>query len=544
MDILSSLNKNGSGINLKDLTSSLVAAEIEPVRATITARRTATETSISALGQVRAGLDRLGSAIGALQATPVLSAQTSGTSAAVSFTDRAKLTEGTTDLNVLNLASRQVLEFRGFADKDAVMGGGSITVDIGVWIDPANGDFFADPEKQSQTLTFAANATLSEVADALNALDGMSARVLDKGDGTFSLGIASEMGAGSGLRFSVTPDGPESSLGVVDTTVGVSAFQIQAASDALLEVDGIAVLRPSNAIDDLLPGARIDLTRLGPTSITISRDRDTASSNMEFLVASVNETLGLLSGLTSRGGATGGPRGALAGDIAAQGLQEQIRSLIATPIQGHGDQAIFLTDLGIATQRDGTYRFDSTMFDRSFDADPTRFDAVFTDTLRSQTDGISISGTPGGDADFGVFAFARPSGSLFATVDGSAAIGESLGDGTTRYVPLRGALAGTEIIATDGLTSGNIQYGKSFLSLLQDTLDDVLSNTGQITTREKVLTDKITEDEDALTALASKSTVLENRFLSRFTVMEVAISQLKSTGTYLTNLVDAWNNQN
>lgn len=295
MDILSSLNKNGSGINLKDLTSSLVAAEIEPVRATITARRTATETSISALGQVRAGLDRLGSAIGALQATPVLSAQTSGTSAAVSFTDRAKLTEGTTDLNVLNLASRQVLEFRGFADKDAVMGGGSITVDIGVWIDPANGDFFADPEKQSQTLTFAANATLSEVADALNALDGMSARVLDKGDGTFSLGIASEMGAGSGLRFSVTPDGPESSLGVVDTTVGVSAFQIQAASDALLEVDGIAVLRPSNAIDDLLPGARIDLTRLGPTSITISRDRDTASSNMEFLVASVNETLGLLS---------------------------------------------------------------------------------------------------------------------------------------------------------------------------------------------------------------------------------------------------------
>jgi flagellar hook-associated protein 2 len=540
MDILSALNKNGSGINLKDLTSTLVAAEIEPVRATINARKTTTEASISALGQVRSGLDRLGSAISVLQSTPVLGAEITGNGAEVTFTDRSKLTEGTTELNVLNLASRQVLEFRGFASMDTVVGGGTLTVDTGVWVDPANGSFVADPQKQSQTLTLGANATLSQIAEALNALDGVSARVLDKGDGTFSLGIASELGAGSGLRFTVTPDGPDSTLAALDTQAGVSAVQIQAASDALLEVDGIAVLRPSNAIDDLLPGARIDLTRVGTTSITVARDRDTASTNMEFMVASLNETLGLLGSLTTRGGG-GGVRGTLAGDLAAQDLQEQIRALVATPIQGHGDNEIFLTDLGIATQRDGSFRFDTALFERAFDADPTRFDAIFTDTLRSQTEGISISGKPSGDKDFGVFAFARPAGSLFATVDGSAAIGESLGDGTTRYVPLRGALAGTEIIATDGITSGSLQFGKSFLTLLQDKLDDVLSRTGQISAREKVLADTMVEDDDALAALESKSAMLENRYLSRFTAMEVAISQLKSTGTYLTNLVDAWN---
>jgi flagellar hook-associated protein 2 len=540
MDILSAINKNGSGINLKDLTASLVAAEIEPVRATINARKTATETSISALGQIRAGLDRLGGAMGALRESPVLSAQTSGNGAVVTFTDRAKLTEGTTELNVLNLASRQVLEFRGFNAQDAVIGGGTITVDIGVWVDPENGEFFADPEKQSQSLSIPANATLTDIADALNALDGMSARVLDKGDGTFSLGIASEMGAGSALRFSVTPDAPESTLAALDTAAGVSTFQIQSASDALLEVDGIAVLRSSNSIDDLLPGAKIDLTRLGATTITVARDRDTASTNMEFLVASVNETLGLLASLTARG-AGGAPRGALAGDIAAQSLQEEIRSLVSAPIQGHGDDAIRLTDLGIATQRDGTFRFDRAVFDRAFDTTPTKFDAVFTDTLRSQTEGITISGTPGGDKDFGVFAFSRPAGSLFATVDGSAAIGESLGDGTTRYVPLRGALAGTEIIATDGITSGSFQFGKSFVSLLQDKLDDVLSRSGQITARERALSDTLTNDDDALRDLDSKSAALEDRYLIRFTAMEVAISQLKSTGNYLTNLVDAWN---
>ena len=540
MDILSALNKNGSGINLKDLTSSLVAAEIEPVRATITARKTTTEASISALGQVRSGLDRLGSAISVLQSTPVLGAEITGNGAEVTFTDRSKLTEGTTELNVLNLASRQVLEFRGFASMDTVVGGGTLTVDTGVWVDPANGSFVADPQKQSQTLTLGANATLSQIAEALNALDGVSARVLDKGDGTFSLGIASDLGAGSGLRFAVTPDGQSSTLAALDTQAGVSAVQIQAASDALLEVDGIAVLRPSNAIEDLLPGARIDLTRVGTTSIYIARDRDIASTNMEFMVASLNETLTLLGSLTSRGGG-GGVRGALAGDLAAQDLQEQIRALVGTPIEGHGDEAIFLTDLGIATQRDGSFRFDKALFDRAFEVNPSRFDAIFTDTLRSQTEGISISGKPTGDKDFGVFAFSQTAGSVFGTVGGSAAIGTSLGDGTTRYLPLRGALVGTEIIVTDGITSGTLQFGKSFLTLLQDKLDDALSKTGQITAREKNLADSLVVDDDALTALESKSSTLETRYLSRFTAMEVAISQLKSTGTYLTNLIDAWN---
>lgn len=540
MDILSALNKNGSGINLKDLTSTLVAAEIEPVRATINARKTTTEASISALGQVRSGLDRLGSAISVLQSTPVLGAEITGNGAEVTFTDRSKLTEGTTELNVLNLASRQVLEFRGFASMDTVVGGGTLTVDTGVWVDPANGSFVADPQKQSQTLTLGANATLSQIAEALNALDGVSARVLDKGDGTFSLGIASELGASSGLRFAVTPDGPGSTLASLDTQAGVSTVEIQGASDALVEVDGIAVLRPSNAIDDLLPGAQIDLTRVGTTSIYIARDRDIASTNMEFMVASLNETLGLLGSLTSRGGG-GGVRGALAGDLAAQDLQEQIRALVGTPIEGHGDEAIFLTDLGIATQRDGSFRFDKALFDRAFEVNPSRFDAIFTDTLRSQTEGISISGKPTGDKDFGVFAFSQTAGSVFGTVGGSAAIGTSLGDGTTRYLPLRGALVGTEIIVTDGITSGTLQFGKSFLTLLQDKLDDALSKTGQITAREKNLADSLVVDDDALTALESKSSTLETRYLSRFTAMEVAISQLKSTGTYLTNLIDAWN---
>ena len=52
------------------------------------------------------------------------------------------------------------------------------------------------------------------------------------------------------------------------------------------------------------------------------------------------------------------------------------------------------------------------------------------------------------------------------------------------------------------------------------------------------------EVTDALSALEARSATLEDRFMTRFTVMEVAISQLKSTGTYLTNLVDSWNNAN
>ena len=539
-DILSSLNKGGSGLNIRDLTTSLVAAEIQPKQSVIDRRIAATETSISALGQLRAGLNKLGNAITALSVTPILSARSSASGTTVNVTDKSKLVEGSTDLNVLSLASRQVLEFEGFAGADTAIGAGDMTVEIGVWVDPDTNEFVANPDKPTQTLTIPTGATLQDLADALNGLEGVSARIVDKGDGTFSLGVVSELGAANGLRFSVTEDVSAPGLAVFDTATSIATRQIQSAADAMMEVDGLTVFRPTNTVTDLVPGATLTLSATGPGVVTIARDRQTASDNLEFLVTSVNETLSLLQSLSSRG-ANGAPKGGLAGDNTTDALVSRIQTLLSSPISGHGERDVFLADLGVATERNGTLRFDKARFNATFDDTPAMVDALFIDNLSTSNAGVSIVGAPLSAGNSGKFSFLRPGGTGPATIGDAGAISTSLGDGRTRFVPLGGPLSGTVVTARDGIEGADIQFGKSFLSLLQDTLDDALSFSGGIAAREKQLSNALNNEQDALIALEAKATKLEDRYLNKFTAMEVAISQLKSTGTYLTNLVAQWN---
>ena len=146
-DILSSLNKNGSGLNIRELTTSLVAAEIQPRQNAIEKKVAATQTSISALGKLRAGMDKLDSALGTIAATPILAASVIGSSTTLVPTDKSQLTEGSTSFDVQSLATRQVLEFTGFTSESAPIGSGTLTVETGTWTDAATNQFTADPTK-------------------------------------------------------------------------------------------------------------------------------------------------------------------------------------------------------------------------------------------------------------------------------------------------------------------------------------------------------------------------------------------------------------
>ncbi|MEZ5753674.1 MAG: flagellar filament capping protein FliD [Paracoccaceae bacterium] len=163
-----------------------------------------------------------------------------------------------------------------------------------------------------RTLDVPSGVTLEMLAETLDGLPGLSARVLDKGDGTFSLGVVSEPGAGSALRFTVNET--VAGLGAFDTTATNETVQIQGAQDAVLSVDGIVVSRPTNTIDDLIPSAVLDITAPAGTETTISfsRDIETARVNMQALVEQLNLARKVLTDLSARGTADT-TAGALAG---------------------------------------------------------------------------------------------------------------------------------------------------------------------------------------------------------------------------------------
>ena len=543
VDILSRLNTNGSGLNIRELTTSLVSAEIDPLKERETSRAKTAELSISALGQVRAQFTALNAAVTTLRENPVLAARSGNSGVGVKITDPSKVSTQTTSIEVAQVAKRQVLEFGGFTSTDALVGAGSLQVEVGVWFDDANGDpaFALNPESTVRTLNIPEGVTLSMLAETLDVLPGLSARVVDKGDGTFSLGVVSETGAGQALRFVATETVP--GLAAFDTTLTNETRQIQAAQDAVLLVDGIAVSRPGNVMTDVIPGVELDITAPEGTStaITFSRDIETARINMQALVEQLNGTRKLLSDLSARG-VGDAAAGALAGDRLVEKLKADLGSLLTAPINGYGGGSARLSDFGVATNRDGTLRLDNRRFEAAFAADPAAFDKVFADRFSASTDGVEVTGVLGAAARGGSLAFVRDPATGTATLNGEQMLGLSQPDGRTQYFLFRGEYSGMIVTVPDDLSSTEVRYGKSFLSSLETMLDTALSGgANSLNERETQLNDRVLTATDEIAALDARAVLLERRYLQRFTAMETAIASLKSTGNYLTNLVAQWN---
>ena len=121
-------------------------------------------------------------------------------------------------------------------------------------------------------------------------------------------------------------------------------------------------------------------------------------------------------------------------------------------------------------------------------------------------------------------------------------LGATLSDGRMRYMMFRGPMAGLMVTVPADLTATDVRFGQGFLSRLGGMMDAALSGgPNGLDEREDQLPSRITAATEQLTELDTRAVMLEKRYLSRFTAMETAIAGLKSTGTYLTNLVAQWN---
>ena len=414
-DLLSSLNKNGTGLQLRELAQTLATAETVPRIERLQRAQDADTLRLSGLGQVRAQLDQLGTRLAEAAGNPVLTVESSTAMLAPRVTDRAALTNGSMFVDVTNLAQPQVLEFSGFTGADQPLAAGSLTLEFGAWSEDA---FNANPDREAITIDVAEGATLQDMVRQLDALPGVSAQLFDKGDGTFSLGVASDTGAENALRITAQDlGGPGQALTAFDNASDNQARQVQAARDAQLTVNGISVTRPSNTIADVVPG--VELTLNGATSgvLDIGRSETAARQNLQSLVDGLNDTFGLLREVT-RNGIGDEARGDLAGDGNLQALDSALRRLVSEPIAGFDDEPVTLAELGVATNRDGSLRLDPPAFDRAFAARAADFDVLFQNKLRALSGQAEVSGNPQAALPAGDYRFAVD-GQGRATLDGA-----------------------------------------------------------------------------------------------------------------------------
>ena len=535
VDYLSTLNSQGSGLNITQLVQSLTAAEIEPKRAQLSSQKEEIALSISEMGKLQAGMETLRSALSVESAGLAFDVASSSASVGVEISDIDALENRTASVEVAALAKGQVLEFTNFSTADQILGAGSFELDFGSWSDvPA----FTASSRATVTITLSATDGLDDLATKLSAVTGLSAQVIAKGNGKFSLAVLTDTGAASAIRIRAS-----NTLSAFDTTN--NSKQIVAASDAALSVDGIAVTRSSNTIDDLLPGLTLSLTAttVSPATVVAIEDPDRAEAEMRTFVDALNTTGAMLREASKRGinGASSGP---LVSDPTVAALKRSFAALTTTPLEGFGDDAVYLSNLGVRTERDGSLSLDSEVFQAAMASNPAQYRAVFQSLNQTSSEGVNVALASYAAPPTGAYAFEYNSDGT-ASLNGEALIARTDDDGVPAFYKITGDFAGVSLRVTDSSPiSATVYFGESLIDRVRDFVAQSIAAGGEIALRTSRFETDMREKEESLEDLALSETRITDRYMVKFGAMETIVTQLKSTGNYLTSMLDAWNNAN
>lgn len=406
MSILTTLG-TGSGIDTARLITDLSAAQREPRLAALTQRSERTQARISALGQVRAGLDAFVGALDSLSKSGALGPQPrSGDATIVGVTRNPAVADPaplSASIEVVRLAAAQTLTSARRADAAVPVGFGTLTFQSGRTTTAA-GDvtaFAADAARPPVTITIdATNDSLGGLRDAINAAKaGVTASIVNDGVGA-RLVLKGVSGAADGFTVTAAATaGSPAGLGLADFgfAPGASELDIAAeATDARMIVDGLAVERATNLITDVVAGYTLDLKRAAvatPVALSAARDPEQLRAALSDFVGAYNEVNSLIAAF-ARPGSAREAAGALYGQSAVRQLRAELQGLTARPLAS-GTGGITLAEVGVRTARDGSLSVDGATLDAAIAADPALLEKLFAPSQAADATGVSITSAQG-----------------------------------------------------------------------------------------------------------------------------------------------------
>ena len=323
VDYLSTLNKNGSGLNITQIVDGIVQAEIEPKRASIAKKTSETETKVSELAIFKSKISDFEDAIGGLNLPSVFEISPS-TNSAVSYTPNSNFSSVSpfnADVKVTQLAQAQTLEFTGYTSETQVLGDTSLSISFGTVTDNV---FSADATRSAVSVSLTA-PTLKELAAELSSKDGIRAEVVQTDTGAYSLAIYSETGAANALSISGSD--------TINTT-NYTTVQKQAAQNSKVQINGIEIERSTNVVEGVLSGGSLTLHEVNTTAFNLSGQYSSkvAEEKLEKFVSDFNELNSYLSEITSRD--TNSGVGAFATDSAIRSVKATVNSILRAPLSG------------------------------------------------------------------------------------------------------------------------------------------------------------------------------------------------------------------
>lgn len=340
----------GSGLDVFKLAQDLTDVEKVPKQKSINADITATEASISGYGLVASQVALLQTAFEKLNDADEISTST-GTSSdatAISLTSvLGSADAGAYDIAVSQLAQDQRMISDEYAATTSTLNASAFNISIAV-----------GNTSTTTTAVTVSNPTPAGVVTAINAAStGVTASLVDTGIAGTNYRIVLSGPTGTEGAFTMTSN--------PDLGFGDSGNTLQAATNSVINFEGLTVTRSSNEISDVIGGVTMSLTETTSSAVRLNivSDDTTLKTNLQNVVTAYNALNTLFTELTSQA-TEDDIAGGLSDDTSlVRYLQSQIRTAIFADSSTKSGDVSALRDLGVSLDKTGSLTLNETTYD-------------------------------------------------------------------------------------------------------------------------------------------------------------------------------------
>lgn len=449
-----------SGIDMASLAEQLSTAQYSSRIDRLTTKNDKLTTQISAASTIKSMVLSIATSLGDRVRTGDLAVTPSIANASVAtVTKGVASASGSYQLEVTAIAKGQTLTSPPLAASTSTVGSGSLKLRFGT---VSGTGFTEDTTHTALDITVAAGATLADVASQINAAGAGVTAYVATGSSGAQLVLKGKEGAANGFTLEATEDPADPGLAALAWTPAGDATRLKStAVDAAYQLDGVSRTSPSNTIEDAAPGLTLKLTGTNagaPTTVSFSDPTSAITTAMSDLTSALNEIMSELKIDTDP------TSGSLSNDPGARALKRAMAGLALSKVMPNAATGApsTMADLGLVTQRDGTFTLDATRLAATLKADPAGAAAMFTNGLYGvfgTIDTISRSVTSATDAN-------SLAGSIKRYTTQQTDIGTQKTTLSTKQEALRSTLV-TRYAALDTRLSAS----KSTLSFLQAQID-------------------------------------------------------------------------
>lgn len=392
----------GSNLDVNGIVSQLMSLERQPLNV-LNTKVSRYNSQLSAYGQLKSDLSSFKSAAYALSTTTGFSVfkATAADTTILNATADSTASVGAYDITVTTMAASQKLISNATTlpltdSNTTTVGTGTLTLASGT---------------SSFAVTIdGTNNTLDGIASAINSNTsnfGVTASVVFDGTNYRLMVNPNNTGVANAMTIAVVDTGDSNNtdtLGLSRLSYTAGAYnltQSQAAVDAALTVNNVAVTSASNAVANVINGVTLNLTKVGTTTLTVASDTSAITEKVNSFISAYNKLNTDIKSMHQKGGA-------LESDNSVLTLQSRLSAVFNTPATITGGAYSYLAQVGVTLQKDGSLALDGTTFSSALSSDFNSVVSLFSDTTEGfaqrfnteasnllQTDGVLAATTDG-----------------------------------------------------------------------------------------------------------------------------------------------------